>query len=252
MKVRLTQQERAYIAGKGHQTLLEDDSNDSKDARSYLIKERKLNLKTIKNYKIGYVPSRYRHDWSERIIMPLYDPFGNLKVLTSRKHRAKDKNEMPHLHEEFNKKFYLYGLNVAAPYIRKKNKVIIVEGQFDTMRLHSIGLKATVGVLGSSFTPEHACLLRRYCSNIIFMFDNDTAGLKMFKKTFDIDRKFDLSENYKFCFSRVVLPKSKNDSKMDPDNFLNKHSVNDLVEQIQDAELNPTTEQGLQRMISKL
>lgn len=146
--------------------------------------------------------------------MPLYDPYGNLIVLTSRKFRSKDK--YAHLHETFDKRYYLYGLNVAKPEIIRRNRCVIVEGQFDTTYLRSRGFKTVVGVLGSAFTFEHACILRRYCSEVYLVFDNDEAGKATLERSLDMLKEESLEDTFRMSFIPVMLP----EGFKDPDEFV--------------------------------
>jgi len=157
--------------------------------------------------------------------MPLFDAYENLIVVTSRKFRTSNKEEFPHLHESFNKKYYLYGLNVAKESILRKGRAIIVEGQFDTVHLQSHGIRTVVGVLGSAFTIEHACVLRRYCEEVYLVFDSDNAGEETLKRSMDMLAKhvavkpgdtIAINEAFNMTIVPTRLPKGFKD----PDEFV--------------------------------
>ncbi len=78
----------------------------------------------------------------------------------------------------FTKSHVLYGLNFAGPAIRKANRAVLLEGYMDVIGCHQAGVEYTVAPLGTSFTNEHARLLKRYTQNVIVLFDPDEAGLK--------------------------------------------------------------------------
>jgi DNA primase len=132
------------------------------------------------------------------------------------------------LHEEFEKSRYLFGLNVAKKHILKHGKAIIVEGQFDTTILHTFGINITVGLLGSALSHDHACLLRRYCSEVYLMFDADDAGKKSMERAMDLAKEkcFHL---FDFHFIPVSIPRSKEDTKMDPDLFIRTNGKEALL-----------------------
>lgn len=230
MTVKFTEVVRERMVEMAQKTLWEENSPDVDEARSYLQKTREISDEILKQYRFGYVPKRARHDWSERIVMPLYDPYENLIVLTSRKFRSKD--AYTHLHEVFDKRYYLYGLDIAKMDILHRNKAIIVEGQFDTAYLRSRGFKTVVGVLGSAFTFEHACILRRYCSEIYLLFDGDDAGRDTLERSLLMLREERLSETFGMTFIPASLPKDD-----DPDDFVRKKGPGALVDLLNDAKI---------------
>jgi len=218
--VHFSEVERNKIVELSQHTLWNESSEDVVQALQYLREERKLPDNVIKRFRIGYFPQRLRkagHDWAGRLIMPLYDSHDKLVVLTSRDFRA-DKNGMPHLHEEFDKKLFLYGSNVAKSHIVRWQKAIVVEGQVDTAASHANGFEITVGILGSAFTINHVCILARYCSDIFLAFDADESGFGNLARSMTMYKKNGL-DSFGLKFIPVVFPKYK-----DPDEFLAKES----------------------------
>lgn len=78
----------------------------------------------------------------------------------------------------FNKSHVLYGLNFAGPAIRKAGRAVLLEGYMDVIACHQAGVTNTVAPLGTSLTPDHARLLKRYADNVVVLFDPDAAGIK--------------------------------------------------------------------------
>jgi hypothetical protein len=132
-------------------------------------------------------------------------------------------------HEQFDKKFFLFGMNVAKDSIIKHQKAIVVEGQFDTACAHRYGFGVTVGLLGSAFSPYHLCIIARYCRDIFLSFDSDDSGFKNLSRSVKMYREYGL-ESKGIRFIPVVLPKHK-----DPDEFLKKESSNDYLELLREA-----------------
>lgn len=149
--------------------------------------------------------------------MPIYDPYNSLVALTTR-----DVEKGLHLHESFDKNNYVYGLNIAKEHIRRNDKCILVEGQFDTMCLHSHGLGMTVGALGTSFSIVQCMQLSRYCSEMYIIFDPDESGEKSVKRAMEMHKKYSLYK-YKIQFIPVYLPEGN-----DPDDFVVKYGVKEL------------------------
>lgn len=78
----------------------------------------------------------------------------------------------------FTKSRVLYGLNFAGPAIRRTGFAVLLEGYMDVIGCHQGGVENTVAPLGTSLTPDHARLLKRYTDNVIVLFDPDSAGIR--------------------------------------------------------------------------
>ena len=78
----------------------------------------------------------------------------------------------------FTKSRVLYGLNFAGPAIRRTGFAVLLEGYMDVIGCHQGGVENTVAPLGTSLTPDHARLLKRYSDNVIVLFDPDSAGIR--------------------------------------------------------------------------
>jgi DNA primase len=80
--------------------------------------------------------------------------------------------------EVFSKGKILYGLNWAKQAIRKAERLIIVEGYFDVIRLMLAGIGEVVAPMGTALATEQAALIHRYTKNVFLLYDSDQAGLK--------------------------------------------------------------------------
>jgi DNA primase len=76
----------------------------------------------------------------------------------------------------FDKGTNLYGLDRARKHIVEAGQAIVVEGYTDCLAAHQHGFQNTVATLGTALTAAHANLLRRYCDEVVLMFDSDAAG----------------------------------------------------------------------------
>ena len=78
----------------------------------------------------------------------------------------------------YKKSRVLYGLDLAREHVRRTRSAVLVEGYFDVIGLHQVGVKNAVAVCGTALTPEHVELLKRCdCREITVLFDGDPAGL---------------------------------------------------------------------------
>lgn len=86
----------------------------------------------------------------------------------------------------FHKRQLLYNLDSARHAIRKAGSVVVVEGYFDVLRLVEVGIENVVAPLGTAFAEEQAQLAKRYCQNVILLYDSDTAGLRATFRAADV------------------------------------------------------------------
>lgn len=77
----------------------------------------------------------------------------------------------------FQKSRVLYGLYQAQRFIREKDEAVIVEGYFDVIALHAVGIRNVVATCGTSLTAEHLKILQRFASRVTVLFDGDKAGI---------------------------------------------------------------------------
>ena len=85
----------------------------------------------------------------------------------------------------FKKGMLLYALPQAREAVSKERKIILCEGQMDTIAMHRAGFSNAVAPLGTAFTPEQAKLIKRYADEISFAFDADGAGQKAFMRALE-------------------------------------------------------------------
>jgi DNA primase len=72
----------------------------------------------------------------------------------------------------------LFGVYQARHAIRQAESATVVEGNFDVVSLHARGIQNVVAPLGTAFTVDQAKLLKRFASDVVFLFDGDAAGEK--------------------------------------------------------------------------
>jgi len=78
----------------------------------------------------------------------------------------------------FSKGKLLYGLNWAKQHVRREDRVLVVEGYFDVVRLAVAGIETVVAPLGTALTERQAELLVKYTKNVFLLYDSDDAGQK--------------------------------------------------------------------------
>jgi DNA primase len=76
----------------------------------------------------------------------------------------------------YRKRETVFGLFQARQHVRRAERAVVVEGNFDVLGLHARGLREVVAPLGTAFTEEQATQIRRFAPTVVFLFDGDRAG----------------------------------------------------------------------------
>jgi DNA primase len=120
-----------------------------------------------------------RPRFRQRLIFPIADAAGHTVGFGG---RVLGEGEPKYLNsaesDVFAKRTLLYGMNWAKQSIRKADRVIVVEGYFDAIRLVLAGANEVVAPLGTALTEQQVALLRKYTKNVFLLYDSDQAGLK--------------------------------------------------------------------------
>lgn len=124
----------------------------------------------------------------------------------------------------FSKGKLLYGLNRSRNSLRRADRVLVVEGYFDALRVMASGIDEVVAPLGTALTEAQVALLRKYTRNVFLLYDSDAAGLKA---TF---RAGDELLRQGFSVRVVTLPPGE-----DPDSYVKAHGSAGLESQLSSA-----------------
>lgn len=92
----------------------------------------------------------------------------------------------------YRKSSVLYGLPLAREAMRDSRSVIVVEGYFDVLACHRVGVHHVVATCGTALTEEHARLLKRYADRVILCLDSDRAGRIAAERAFTVLSKEDV------------------------------------------------------------
>ncbi len=225
-----------------------------KTARNYLS-ERKITEDIIKHFQIGLslndnnlskllINKGYSEDllvrsgiairgsngtndiYRNRIMFPLWDINGKTIGFSGRIYEGNDQSKYINTMETdiFKKGSLLYNYNNARENIIKEDKVIIVEGFMDVIRLYSIGINNVIATMGTAITKEQINLIRKLTNNVILMFDGDSAGEKATLSFID------LSKDINFDIKIVRL-----EEDLDPDDYIIKKGKDKIVDHLSHA-----------------
>ena len=128
-----------------------------------------ISLRTQKEFSVMY------DEQSNRIILPLFDPFGTLVGIKGRlMKKCLDDGEQKYLYmqNKFNKSKFLFGLNKTMDMIQEQGYCPIFEGEKSTMIAYEHGI-GSVAVCGSTISQYQASLLTRLNVPLIICFDKD-------------------------------------------------------------------------------
>jgi DNA primase len=127
----------------------------------------------------------------------------------------------------FHKGEALYGLPQARQAIEADRRVVVVEGYFDVVMPHQVGVANVVATLGTALTSDHVRALKRYADEVVLVFDSDLAG----QRAADRGLELFLAEDVRILIA--VVPQGK-----DPYDFCREagaEAFRALLAQAQDA-----------------
>ena len=168
----------------------------------------------------------YFDRFRERIMFPIKNEFGHVIGFSGRVLK-KDSQDAKYMNSPespiFQKSKILYNLDVARPIIRKKRKVIVMEGFMDVMAAAKAGITNTVGTMGTSLTQQHVSKLKRLTDSVTICYDGDSAGWEAAKRASELL----MSENVKTEIA--LLP-----DQLDPDDYVKAYGPEAFQTQIID------------------
>ena len=113
-----------------------------------------------------------------RIMFPIFDRRGRVIAFGGRVLEKDDGPKYLNSPETplFHKGRELYGLWQVKQAHNRIPRLVVVEGYMDVVSLFQHGIREAVATLGTATTPDHAELLFRNSSDVVFCFDGDKAG----------------------------------------------------------------------------
>ncbi|NUS98273.1 MAG: DNA primase [Gemmatimonadaceae bacterium] len=124
----------------------------------------------------------------------------------------------------FSKGKLLYGLNVSKLAARREERMLVVEGYFDVVRLMAAGVDEVVAPLGTALTEEQARLVTRYAKKVYLLYDADAPGQKAAFRSGDELLRQGAAVHV------VTLPEGE-----DPDSYVAKHGAEGLRARLGEA-----------------
>ena len=120
---------------------------------------------------------RHYDRFRDRIMFPIRDARGRVIAFGG---RVIDRGEPKYLNSPetvlFHKGRELYALYETRRSRSNLERLLVVEGYMDAVRLHQSGIPYAVATLGTATTPEHFRRIFRLVREVVFAFDGDRAG----------------------------------------------------------------------------
>jgi DNA primase len=265
---RLSQREQLYeilaITASFYQHALNQPQGEK--ALNYLKIDRAFSDETIQGFKLGYSPSgwetlsnylieqkhfspqsiiaagliiprkdetSYYDRFRDRLMIPILDLRGRVigfggRTLSDEQPKYLNSPET----ELFDKGNTLYGLDRAKDNISKTDRAVVVEGYFDVIALHAVGITSAVAALGTALSSAQVKQLVKFTESkqIILNFDADKAGNIAAERA--IGEVTELAYQGQLQLRILNLPTGK-----DADEFLRNNSQTDYIKLLDNAPL---------------
>jgi DNA primase len=122
-----------------------------------------------------------------RAVFPILNESGKVVAFGA---RSLDGSEPKYLNSPetavYQKSRTLYGFSWAKDALRREGRVVLMEGYLDVARALEAGVEEAVATCGTALTGGHARLIRRFAERVVLNFDQDEAGQKAARKSFDV------------------------------------------------------------------
>lgn len=133
------------------------------------------------------VGGEYYDRFRGRLMFPIHDERGNLvafggRLLGDGIPKYINSSDTP----LYSKRKVLYGMHRAKDSIASSRRAVLVEGYLDVIACHRAGVTQAVASLGTALSEDHAKLLKRWCDEVVILYDADTAGQKAAERSAEI------------------------------------------------------------------
>ncbi|MFA6830061.1 MAG: DNA primase [Bacilli bacterium] len=192
-------------------------TNEGKKGMDYLEK-RKLPKEIIEHFRLGYAPkdetqaisalrkqgfsvsvlensgilansTSLRDRYSEKIMFPIEDNYGNIVAFSGRQ-LSKDQPGGKYINYPetslFLKRNVLYHYFQASQTARKDGFVYVVEGFMDVIAFSRAGINSVVGTMGTALTEEHIKALLALKCEVRMALDSDDRGREAIDRSLEL------------------------------------------------------------------
>lgn len=173
--------------------------------------------------------------YQNRVVIQIHDRFGHIIGFTA---RCMDDQQPKYLNSSesdiFHKSYVLFGIEDAWKTAAKQDKMFLVEGAPDCMRLQSIGIHNTVAALGSAWNDSHFSTIKRVTNKVCFLPDADPPkkgethghGVQVVMEAGTQAMEYGLTVSVK------EIPDTEENIKQDPDSFFKNTNIFNATEEV--------------------
>jgi DNA primase len=141
------------------------------DGKHPYLRSRGIKEETAREFGVGFFPGK--GSMSGRVVIPIHNERGELVAYAGRSiDNTEPKYKLP---AGFHKSVELFNLHRLLAQDSRQDLVIIVEGFFDTLKVHQAGIRNVVGLMGSALSEHQEKLLCSFKSVVLFL-DGDEVG----------------------------------------------------------------------------
>lgn len=86
----------------------------------------------------------------------------------------------------YRKSRVLYGMYRAKDALNSSRRAVLTEGYLDVIACQRAGVGGAVASLGTALSEDHAKLLKRWCDEVVILYDSDPAGQKAAERAIEV------------------------------------------------------------------
>jgi DNA primase len=86
----------------------------------------------------------------------------------------------------YSKSNVLYAMHLARNAAQKAGRLVVVEGYFDCLSLHQVGIENVVASCGTALTAQQVAIMVRYVPEVVMNYDPDSAGQNAMRRSIDL------------------------------------------------------------------
>jgi DNA primase len=187
-------------------------SSDEAAPARQVIEKRKVGPAFVKRFGMGYAPAAglmshlrlkdpvasglvVKNDRGEvydrfrrRLMFPIWNErgkvigFGGRALMPDAQPKYLNSAESP----LYSKSHVLYALHFARDAAQKAGRLVVVEGYFDCLSLHQVGIENVVASCGTALTQQQVAIMARYVPEVVMNYDPDAAGQNAMRRSIDL------------------------------------------------------------------
>lgn len=179
---------------------LRSPDNVIHEVHTYLS-DRGIDKQTIVDFFLGLTSQNEEKfgiaNSSNKLSIPILSDDGTKVLSICKRELPSGVGQNKYMHSKtdivWKKSNVLYGFSHAKELARSTGEVYVVEGFFDLYSLYQIGIKNVVSTMGLNLTEVQCLKLKKIAKTVVFILDQDNAGMKSAKGNVNMCVKHNLN-----------------------------------------------------------